>query len=58
MLKSLSTVIYMEYNNVESPKYRNEIEKKQCTFKLPSAVILSLLQLPQKCSLMEVINPN
>ena len=32
--------------------------KKQCTFKFPSAVILSLLQLPQKCSLMEVINPN
>ena len=29
MLKSLSTVIYMEYNkfNVESSKYRNEIEK-------------------------------
>lgn len=27
------------------------------TFKFPSAVILSLLQLPQKCSLIEVINP-
>ena len=30
MLKLLSTVIYIEYNkfNVESSKYRNEIEKK------------------------------
>lgn len=29
LLKSLSTVIYIEYNkfNVESSKYRNEIEK-------------------------------
>ena len=42
--------------NNETYNNRTKLKTTQ-TFRFPSAVILNLLQVPQKCSLIEVMKP-